>query len=357
MKYNDLQKGIYVLHENKEWIPPFIAAFKRAQANGKIPKDVIFGEILLTSGNLSVESPPPKGVFWSRLSASSHTRGNVYSKEFGRALLAHLEAHNRRVINGLSVLEFEVSKIRQYLALNDAGFRTPRTIAVFNKNDLLEVAKALPTPFITKHNQGGKGLGVKRFDNLADFKSYVESSAFEEAVDGITLLQEYIPSKAPFITRLEFIGGRFCYAVRVDTSSGAFELCPADSCDIERTNDVQDKIATSGRLDSGSHTKADSSLPEIAGAMCELPSHKFSIREDITAKTPIVTRLEAFIKAHNIEVAGVEFIDTPKNEIVIYDINTNTNYNSKLEDSLRAKGEVGAADRVVEFLYKEFLKT
>ena len=32
------------------------------------------------------------------------------------------------------------------------------------------------------------------------------------------------------ITRVEFVGGKFLYAVRVDTTLG-FELCPSDVCD------------------------------------------------------------------------------------------------------------------------------
>jgi hypothetical protein len=51
-------------------------------------------------------------------------------------------------------------------------------------------------------------------------------------VDGITLVQRYIRAPEPFITRVEFVGGRFFYAVRVDTSQG-FELCPADACQVD----------------------------------------------------------------------------------------------------------------------------
>jgi len=43
-------------------------------------------------------------------------------------------------------------------------------------------------------------------------------------VDGVTLIQEYVRAPAPFITRVEFIGSEFLYAVQVDTSLG-FELC------------------------------------------------------------------------------------------------------------------------------------
>lgn len=328
MLYNDYQEGIFILHENPEWIAPFADAFKRA--------GVEFSEILLTKGSIDLDSPPPKGVFWSRLSASSHTRGNAHSKEYGRAVLSWLESYGRRVINGSNVLEFEVSKVKQYLALSKAGFRTPKTLAVFGKEDLLESAKNLQAPFITKHNQGGKGLGVKRFENLAEFKDYVESSEFELPIDGITLLQEYVKSKEFFITRLEFIGGKFHYAVRVDTSNGAFELCPADSCDIERAK----------------------ALPELAGGACDISkADKFTLREDIDSSTPLVRSLEQFLEAHKIEVAGVEFIESQEGEIVVYDINTNTNYNGILESNLRAQGKEAAADRVVQFLRNELEKT
>ena len=38
------------------------------------------------------------------------------------------------------------------------------------------------------------------------------------------------------------------------------------------------------------------------------------------------------------------------NNIIVYDINTNTNYNSTVEEKLRANGKQGASDKVVEFL-------
>lgn len=326
MLYNQLASGIYIIHENPEWIPPFAEAFKRA--------GIEFSEMMLTDGSIDIDSPPPEGVFWSRLSASSHTRNHRHSKEYGRSVLSWLESHGRKVINGSSVLELEISKVRQYLALNRAGFRTPKTIAVFDKKDLQTRAKDLQTPFITKHNQGGKGLGVKRFENLGEFEEYINSNQYEEPIDGITLLQEYIRTKAFFITRCEFIGGKFVYAVRVDTSGGAFELCPADACNVE---DMQ-------------NTK-----PELAGAACDIGAgDKFSLREDIDSKTPIVRRLEEFLAAHCIDIAGIEFMDSINGELVVYDINTNTNYNGILESKLRASGKMGASDKVVQFLHEQY---
>ena len=68
---------------------------------------------------------------------------------------------------------------------------------------------------------------MRLFDGVDALERYVDSAAFEDSVDGITLIQQYIDAPEPFITRVEFVGGKLLYAVRVDTSLG-FELCPAD---------------------------------------------------------------------------------------------------------------------------------
>lgn len=343
----DLTQGIYIIHENPEWIPPFKEAFDRA--------GVRFNEILLTQGGITLDSIPPQGVFWSRLSASSHTRDNAFSKEYGRALLAWLESYGRCVINGSSVLELEVSKVKQALLLESFfkaggyGFKTPQTLAVFGKTDLINAASSFAKnlgnkPFITKHNQGGKGLSVRLFENIEEFRDYVESSEFELPIDGITLLQEYVESREAFITRCEFIGGKFHYAVRVDTSNGAFELCPADACQIDS-------------LDSKADSSKIAARPTLAGAACEVGAgDKFSLRKEIDSKSPIVRCLEQFLALHHIAVAGIEFIESVSGDIVVYDINTNTNYNSTLESKIRQSGGVAAADRLVSFLKEQFDK-
>src|SRR4051812_26863142 len=145
------------------------------------------------------------------MSASSHTRGHEHSKEYTRAVLGWLERAGRQVVGGSHVLELEVSKVAQHGLLQNAGFDVPRTTAVFGTTTLKRAARTFTdgqdVPFITKHNQGGKGLGVRRFDSLAEFDAYVDSPEFEAPIDGITLLQEYLTAREPFITRVEFVGG------------------------------------------------------------------------------------------------------------------------------------------------------
>lgn len=286
--------AVYVLHDNPEWIPAFARAFA---AEGVELREWPLGE-----GAIDLDREPPQGVFWSRLSASSHTRGAGGAKDAARATLAWLEGWGRRVVGGSQVAALEVSKVAQHAALRSAGFDVPRTIAVFGTEALKARARELAAPFITKHNQGGKGLGVRRFDDHASFDAYTESADFDAPVDGVTLLQEYLVSAGPFITRAEFIGGRLAYAVRVDTSAGTFELCPAEAC----------------------------ALPQ-AGVE---PEPLFRIRDDIGPRHPLIARYEAFLAERGIEIAGIEFVETADGRVVTYDINTNTNYSPDVEAGL-----------------------
>jgi hypothetical protein len=279
---------VYVIHENPEWFAPIGAALAAAG----VPHE----EWLLGEAVIDLDDPPPAGVFWSRMSASSHTRGHPFAKDQTRGVLAWLEAHGRRVVNGRRALELEVSKVDQLVALRAAGFDVPRTIAVAGTAELAAAARKLPAPFVSKHNQGGKGLGVRLLSSHDEFDAYLAGEDYEPPVDGITLLQEYLVPAQPRITRAEVVGGEFVYAIAADTARGGFQLCPADACAVDAA-------------------PGDPSL--------------FSLRDGLD---PYVTgRYAAFAAGHGIEIAGFEFIETADGRLVTYDINTTTNYNAAIE--------------------------
>ena len=121
---------------------------------------------------LDWEKSPPDGVFYNRMSASSHTRGHRSAPEYTAGALFWLENHKRRVVNGRQTLDLELSKLRQYQALQIHGIQTPRTWAARDETELKAFSQKITGPFITKHNRGGKGLGVHLFQHgnaLADF--------------------------------------------------------------------------------------------------------------------------------------------------------------------------------------------
>jgi hypothetical protein len=255
-------------------------------------------------------------VFYNRLSASSHTRGHRSAPEYTSGAVSGLANHERRVVIGSQALDLELSKLRQYQALQIHGIQTPRTWVARDDTELKAFGQKHPGPFITKHNRGGKGLGVHLFQHGEAMANFLDAGKLETPVDGIYLIQQYIQSQEPFITRCEFIDGQFVYAVRVSTNNG-FELCPADSC-------------------------------QPGNNLCpatEDDLQRFQIIEDFSEPL-LLRRYQAFLQSNAIEVAGIEFITDENGRHWTYDINTNTNYNRTAEN--RAK--VSAPRQLAKFL-------
>jgi len=300
---------IHVIHENAAWLEPLAAALDR--------QGLAWADWFLDHGAFDLSRPPPEGVFYNRMSASSHTRDHRYAAELTAAVLAWLTGHGRRVVNGPRALDLEISKARQYAALEAAGIRTPRSVLVAGRERLLPAAREhfASEPVILKPNRGGKGLGVRLFRTETALATYVEGAEYEPPVDGLQLLQQYVRAPAPFITRAEFVGGRFLYAVEVDTSDG-FELCPADVCAVD------DAFCPAG----------------------EQPRAKFTIVDDIDPG--LKDRYQALLATNDIEVAGIEFIRDAQGVAYTYDVNTNTNYNPEAE----ARAGRSAMDALARFL-------
>ena len=291
---------IHIIHENDAWTQPL---FEALDARG-----LDYEPWHLAEGRVEWDAVPPEGVFYNRMSASSHTRDHRFAPELTRHVLAWLEAHGRRVINDSRAVNLEIDKLAQYAALNRAGITTPRTIGAVGRRSVLAAAQDLGAwPLILKPNRGGAGAGVQLIESADQLEAVLLDPATAWPLDGTWLVQSYIRAQEPCITRCEFVGGRFLYAVRVDTSDG-FELCPADACALP-----------SGR-------------------------EKFEIIDGFN--DPLIQRCERFLAANGIEVAGIEFVRTPEGEAITYDVNTNTNYNTVAERKVGISG----MGRVADFL-------
>ena len=260
---------------------------------------------------------PPNGVFYNRMSASSHTRGHRYAPEDTKVVLNWLENHNQRIINNSKALKLEISKQNQYQEMKKHNIRFPKTFFCKDKNSLLENSNNFDKPFITKHNRGGRGLGIKYFNTASELDKYVNSDQFESSIDGTTLLQEYIIADPQIITRVEFVNSKLLYAVQVDATEG-FELCPADPCNLEE--------------------KFCPANPD---------GNKFMILKNY--KNTEISKYQSLIKSNGIEITGIEYIKGKDGQFYTYDINTNTNYNSIAEKKSSFKG----MQTIAKFLFDE----
>ena len=300
-----MEKKIYIIHENDEWTIHLETRLKEL--------NLPYEKWHLDQGLVDLSKEPPQGVFYNRMSASSHTRDHRYAPELASITLDWLEDHGRKVVNGSNALRFEVNKVKQYLALEKAGIQTPKTIAAVGKENIIQAAKDLNIlPFITKHNRAGKGLGVQLFDSIPLLELYLSGPLFEDSVDGITLIQEYIDNPNDSINRAEFIKGKHLYTVQVKTD-GSFQLCPADVCQIE-TNCPISQPSIEQNCPVGENASKD---------------NKFVIVPE--ENKDMISKMEAFLKDNKIDVSGIEYIKDSKGNLYAYDVNTNTNYNPDAE--------------------------
>ncbi|WP_420462558.1 ATP-grasp domain-containing protein [Candidatus Palauibacter sp.] len=284
---------IHVLYENSAWIPPLREALEKEGFRVRL--------VHVNEGLVDPSTPPPEGMWINRISPSSHTRGHVHTVELARQLLYWLESHGRRVMNGLCAFELEMSKLRQDLVLRRHGISTPRTVLAVGREHLLEAAATFDGPFITKHDQGGKGLGIRLFHHPRELEQYLDGDGFDAGPGARMILQQYVSAPEPFITRVEIVGGRFLFAMRSSTAEG-FELCPSDVCNPMPSRREKLQMGATGLF---------SSSP-------------------ITADDPLVQKYIRLCNDEGIEIAGIEFVEDARGNRYTYDINGTTNYNRTL---------------------------
>lgn len=309
---------IYIIHENDEWTQPL---FNALEAQG-----TPFESWFINEGQVNLNALPPDGIFYNRMSASSHTRNHRYAVELTETLLSWLEQHGRKVINDRRALTLEVRKTEQITALNAFGIPAPSSVVVNHPKNLLKAAEALDSwPCIVKPNRGGKGLGVKLYNSPGQLKEDIDNEAWPESIDGILIVQEYIKPSDGRITRVEMIGGEPYYAVSVD-ASGGFELCPADVCNLEE----------------GAFCPADNT--HVAGA-----TPKFQIIQDYSNED--FAKYKSLFESKGIAIGALEYVKASNGKRYVYDINTNTNYNSQAESDFPI--EVSGMERIASYLTKE----
>jgi len=189
-----------------------------------------------------------------------------------------------------------------------------------------DASHGLRFPVIVKPNIGGSGAGVRRFDTPERLEDAARAGALDLGIDQTALVQEYIPADEQRIVRVEVLGGRYLYAIRIYTSGDSFNLCPADVC----------------------QTVGGATLVRTA---CPVDAPQNSLRvEGYTPPAAIVDQVERIMRAAQIDVGGVEYlIDARDGRLSYYDINALSNF---VADAPRVVGFDPFA-RLVDYLERE----
>jgi hypothetical protein len=212
-----------VFYEHPKWFEPLFAALDRHGVDWRgIPiQDHTFDP---------ADANAPARVILNRLAMSSFLRQGEHALFYSVAALGHWQGLGARVINGVEALGWDLSKARQLGLFRRAGLETPATRVAHRRDDLLRLAIEVGYPVMVKVNLGGSGAGMVRYDTPEDLAAAIADRFTPESVDGVTLVQAYVPARDGRVVRCEILAGRLLYAIALEGAGSTFDLCPADVC-------------------------------------------------------------------------------------------------------------------------------
>ncbi|MEA2999128.1 MAG: hypothetical protein QOH04_2661 [Sphingomonadales bacterium] len=301
-----MNPDLAVLYEHPKWFEPLFAALAR---HGIAYRAIRLSDHVFDPASRDVPAP----VVLSRLAMSSFLRETQHPIFYAESLLAHWASNGARVLNGAEAIAVDSSKARQLSLIAGLGHEVPETRVVHRKEDLLAAAAQMRFPLMVKANTGGSGAGIVRYADVGELERSIREGSVPDSVDSVLLVQDYVPPRGGAITRVETLGGRFLYAIEVESGGDSFDLCPADAC-----------LAQPGRQ---------------------------AVRMIAVRPPPaIVAAAEEIARAAGLDVGGVEYlVDDRDGAVRFYDINALSNFVARPLDVLGWDPH----DKLVDFLEAE----
>ena len=311
-------KPIAIFYEHPDWFRLLFAELDR--------RGTPYLAIDAAQHQYDPEVEAPFQLLFNRTSPSAYLRGHGQAIFYTLNYLDHLERGGVRVINNRAAFTIETSKALQLSLLRSLGLPYPRARVINHASQAVAATRDLRFPIIVKANIGGSGAGVVRYDSLESLERAVAAGTIDLGIDQTALVQEFVPARDGYITRVETLGGKYLYAINVFTSGESFNLCPADIC--QTTDGV-----------------------ELARLACPIDAPKSGLQvEAYTPPDEVIDAVERIAQAAQIDVGGIEYlIDDRDGSLLYYDINALSNF---VADAPRVIGFDPHA-RLVDFLEEE----
>jgi len=288
-----------ILYEHPAWFTPLFAALDR--------RGVSYAALKPDGHFDPADRMAPALFVFNRIAMSSFLRADEHPIFHTMALLDHWRRAGAHIINGPEVLAIDASKARQLSLIASLGLAVPATRIVHRAADVVAAAATLMFPLVVKANIGGAGAGIIRYDSMDELRAAVADMTLPNSIDGVLLVQDYVPARDGKITRIETLDRRYLYALDI-AGAGTFDLCPADAC-------------------------------QIPGAPIPMVS--------IDPAPELKQAAEAIARAVDLDVGGVEvMIDDRDGTPRFYDINALSNFVAKPLDVLGWEPH----DRLVDYL-------
>ena len=308
-----MKRDLVVLFEHPEWQKPLWSALDR--------RGVDYARYDLKRAAFDPDLVPDAGVYFNQASPSAYVRGNTRAVPFALSLMRSLELGGARVLNGTQAFALELRKTEQAALMQGLGIAHPRTLA-FNDEEAAIAAWKVGWPALLKPEQGGSGARMFLLQSPDELLRLLNDQPELWQPDNLLLLQEYFEvDAARGIVRMEFLGGKLLYAMRV-VSHGAFNLCPSEAC-----NPDGDGV----------------SLCEIPQAVPVKPVEFYPYPQVPAAAIASGERIAA---AGHLDVGGIEYLEAADGRLIFYDVNANSNLRAPIGQAFG----FDPFERVVDYL-------
>lgn len=316
---------IAVLDEHPSWLEPLYRAFEE--------RGIPYQKIDISASSYDPQSKEVLPFYINRLSPSASKRGHQAALTYTLNYILYLESLGARVVNGSHTVLLETSKVQQASLLRRLGIPHPRSIVL---NDVSQAEKYLGEfefPVLIKPNCGGSGAGIQKFFTPSHLREAITTKTIHMPAEQLVLLQQFIQPKDDHIVRVETIGGKVIYAMKVFTT-GTFNLCPSETCDLQREEPTTALTA---------HTV--SSCPAVPA-----DEVRFELYENPPEE--VIRAVEKIVAGAGLECGGIEYVVDKQGQWYVYDINALSILRASFKEEYGIDGWGQLADFFIEEYHK-----
>ncbi len=307
---------IAIYYEHPDWFKPLFTELEK--------RGLPFEKIDAVNHQFDISDSSKKySLVFNRMSPSAYLRNGTQGIFYTQSYLKFLEDSGVKTINGYKAFLYETSKANQLSLIHKLGYKYPKAKVVNHTSQLVRATHGLRFPIVVKANIGGSGAGIVKYNSESSLAEDIMQNQIDFGIDHTALVQEYIPARGGYITRVETLGGKFLYAIKVYTSGESFNLCPADICQT-----------TDGK--------------ELVRNACALDAPKTGLKVEAYDPPPeVIHAVEKIVQSAGIDVGGIEYIiDDRDGEILYYDVNALSNF---VADAVNVIG-FNPHERLVDFI-------
>lgn len=307
---------IAIYYEHPDWFKPLFTELEK--------RGLPFEKIDAVNHQFDISDSSKKySLVFNRMSPSAYLRNGTQGIFYTQSYLKFLEDSGVKTINGYKAFLYETSKANQLSLIHKLGYKYPKAKVVNHTSQLVRATHGLRFPIVVKANIGGSGAGIVKYNSESSLAEDIMQNQIDFGIDHTALVQEYIPARGGYITRVETLGGKFLYAIKVYTNGESFNLCPADICQT-----------TDGK--------------ELVRNACALDAPKTGLKVEAYDPPPeVIHAVEKIVQSAGIDVGGIEYIiDDRDGEILYYDVNALSNF---VADAVNVIG-FNPHERLVDFI-------